>query len=77
LLQDATPKKSEVKLVEKEEEKQSDTQRAGVGESLGDPADDRTLRAAMYGVLFQTYADKVSAGLRQLSPSCCWAKCRY
>jgi len=76
LLQDAIPKKSEVKLVEKEEEKQSDAQRAGVGESLGDPADDRTLRAAMYGVLFQTYADKVSAGLRQLSPSC-WAKCRY
>ena len=33
---------------------------------IGKPQDDLTLRAAMYGVLFQSYADQVCAFLKFL-----------
>nr|CAB3230219.1 tetratricopeptide repeat protein 40 [Phallusia mammillata] len=49
--------KGVVKVVEGESQDTSSAKQS-VGVSLGDPSDDRTLRAAMYGVLFQTYADK-------------------
>lgn len=32
--------------------------------TIGSPEDDLTLRASMYGVLFQSYADKVHKALR-------------
>ncbi len=38
---------------------QNSAKPAGIGGIIGGPEDDLTLRAALYGVLFQSYADKV------------------
>uniref|UniRef100_H2YF97 Uncharacterized protein n=1 Tax=Ciona savignyi TaxID=51511 RepID=H2YF97_CIOSA len=47
--------KGVVKLMEDED---GSSNKQSIGVSLGDPADDRTLRAVMYGLQFQTFADK-------------------
>ncbi|GFO25849.1 cilia- and flagella-associated protein 46-like [Plakobranchus ocellatus] len=48
-------KAAEIKKPEKEKPKESEEQPSGM---IGKPEDDLTLRAAMYGVLFQSYADQ-------------------
>ena len=45
------------KKQEKEKPKESEERPSGM---IGKPEDDLTLRAAMYGVLFQSYADQVN-----------------
>ncbi|XP_078492369.1 cilia- and flagella-associated protein 46 isoform X3 [Ciona intestinalis] len=49
--------KGVVKVIDGEGDGSSNTKQS-IGVSLGDPSDDRTLRAAMYGLQFQTFADK-------------------
>uniref|UniRef100_H2Y0L3 Uncharacterized protein n=1 Tax=Ciona intestinalis TaxID=7719 RepID=H2Y0L3_CIOIN len=47
----------EPEVIDGEGDGSSNTKQS-IGVSLGDPSDDRTLRSAMYGLQFQTFADK-------------------
>ena len=57
---DAKPTKESKAAEEKKQEKEKPKEPERPSGMIGKPEDDLTLRAAMYGVLFQSYADQVS-----------------